>query len=334
MSHFQLERILHIHQCIYEGDYPHPDTLAEELEVSRRQIYDDRNFLLSLGADIRFDRKRGGWYYVKPWQLPVTTMMQGNLLAFFLSLEIVRRYRGTPLELPLRSTVENLTKHLTDVAQVDLHTLSQCYTFTPPPSVSIDEHTLMELYLAIRNQQQVWFRYYWIERNETVEIIAHPHALHSFQENWFLIAFDPKERAMQTYHIGRIRAYRVLTEAFQPVSDFDAAEWIASTFQGEHGTETVTVQIRFDAYQARFVREQDGKYQGQQIEELPDGGVILSLSTSGLGRLKRWVLSFGRRAEVLSPAFLREEIVDELQHMATLYPSHTEYQERHSSDRE
>jgi predicted DNA-binding transcriptional regulator YafY len=43
------------------------------------------------------------------------------------------------------------------------------------------------------------------------------------------------------------------------------------------------------------------------------------LHTSGLERLKRWVLSFGSRAEVLSPPSLREEVAAELARAAGRY---------------
>lgn len=185
--------------------------------------------------------------------------------------------------------------------------------------MQIQEDTLFKLYRAIRQQQQVWIRYYWIEHDEEIERTIHPHHIHSFNENWYVIAYETASQRMHTYNVGRIRRLEPLAQPFERQADFDAKAWMRSTFQGEHGDTTVEVRIWFDAYQARFVREQDGKYDGQRIEDFPDGSVILTLHTSGLGRLKRWILSFGSRAEVLSPHFLREEVAAELVQAAGRY---------------
>lgn len=67
----QLERIFEIDRRIRAGLYPNADTLAGDLEVSRRVIYNDRAFLLDrLGAPIAYDRERRGWHYTdKTWVL-------------------------------------------------------------------------------------------------------------------------------------------------------------------------------------------------------------------------------------------------------------------------
>ena len=95
----QLERIMEIDRRIREGGYPNAEKLAEILEVSRRVIFNDRSFMIyRLGAPIAFDRERGGWYYTdKTQSLPGIYVTQDELIAFYLALEIVRRYIGTHL---------------------------------------------------------------------------------------------------------------------------------------------------------------------------------------------------------------------------------------------
>ncbi len=319
MSKRQLERLFEIDRQIQAGCYPHPQQLAEKLEVSRRQIFVDRDMLQRLGATIRFDRKRGGWYYAHPWEMPAILIGQGELLAFFLSIEIARRYQQTPLEIPLRTAVDTLVKHMTGSVVVDLGTLGECYTYTLPPVVTIDEKRLLDLYYAIRQRQQVSVSYYTISRGELTERIIDPYHIHSFQENWYVVAFDHLRQAIRTFNVGRIKWHTILSTSFEPDPAFDAREWMRVTFQGEHGGDAHEVAIRFDAYQARYVREQDGKYAGQRIEELPDGGVILHMETSITGTLRRWVMQFGSHAEVLSPRWLREEIATELRRATDIY---------------
>ena len=84
----QLERIFEIDRQIRAGEYPNVDRLAAGLEVSRRVIFKDREFMVNrLGAPIEYDREKGGWYYTeKVWTLPSTMVSEGQLLAFFLSV--------------------------------------------------------------------------------------------------------------------------------------------------------------------------------------------------------------------------------------------------------
>lgn len=96
----QLERILEIDRQIRAGSYPNADGLSSELEVSRRVIFNDRQFMIDrLGAPLSFDKKRRGWYYTEAnWALPSALITEGELLAFFLSVEVARRYMGTAFE--------------------------------------------------------------------------------------------------------------------------------------------------------------------------------------------------------------------------------------------
>jgi predicted DNA-binding transcriptional regulator YafY len=53
-------------RSIRDRQYPNADRMAEQLEVSRRVIFNDREFMIHrLGAPIEYDRTHGGWYYTK-----------------------------------------------------------------------------------------------------------------------------------------------------------------------------------------------------------------------------------------------------------------------------
>lgn len=55
----QLERIMVIDRSIRGGEYPNADRLAARMEVSRRVIFNDRDFMINrLGAPIENDRGR------------------------------------------------------------------------------------------------------------------------------------------------------------------------------------------------------------------------------------------------------------------------------------
>lgn len=75
----QLERIMEIDHRVRAGPYPSVRSLALELEVSERTIYQDRQFLVDrLGASLAYDRGHGGWYYTNAtWVLPSVMVTEG-----------------------------------------------------------------------------------------------------------------------------------------------------------------------------------------------------------------------------------------------------------------
>ncbi len=103
----QLERLFEIDRQVRAGLFPSAESLAHDLEVSKRVIFNDRRFMLErLRAPLATDRKRRGWYYTEPtWTLPNLQITHGELLAFFLSVELTQRYLGTDLQAPLASAV-------------------------------------------------------------------------------------------------------------------------------------------------------------------------------------------------------------------------------------
>ena len=130
----QIERLLEIDQQIRAGRYPTAERIAAKLEVSKRVIYEDKRFMVErLGAPIEFSRERGGWYYTdKTWSLPGIHATEGELLAFFLSVDVTQRYLGTAFEAPLRQAVGKLTASLSDRVPVSLDQLSEIYTIAAP----------------------------------------------------------------------------------------------------------------------------------------------------------------------------------------------------------
>jgi predicted DNA-binding transcriptional regulator YafY len=317
----QLERILEIDRQIRARRYPNAQSLARALEVSVRTIYGDREFLVDrLHAPIEHDPERGGWFYSdETWALPNIFITEGELLAFFLSAEVAQRYLGTDFEAPLRSAIAKLAASLGSQVQVSLEQLREHYTFAAPASPHVDARLLVALHRAIEQQRQVQFRYYSASRDEWRERAVNPHHLYNMRGDWYLFAFDQLRREMRNFHLGRVSQWQVLAEGFERVPNFSAEAWMQTAFQGMRGEEPEDVAIRFDAYQARWIRERRWHQTQAPLEELDDGGVILRFRTGGLDEVKHWVLQYGGHAEVLEPERLRRMVVDELRDAGMLY---------------
>jgi predicted DNA-binding transcriptional regulator YafY len=316
----QLERIMEIDRQVRAGFCPNARSLAVLLEVHERTLYQDRQFMVDrLKAPLAFDRKRGGWCYTDTaWTLPNVMITEGELLAFFLCVEAARRCLGTPFETTLRSAVTKITSGLRAQVDINLEELRQQYMFASLPVMAANEEFLLDLHRAIQGESQVRIHYYTASRGCWQERVVDPYHLYNRSGEWYMIAFDHLRSAVRIFHAGRVDRWEVLTSRFTRDPGFRLEEWMGQAFQLERGEKLVDVAIRFDSYQARYIRERRW-HPTQEIEELPDGGLILRFRAGGLNAVRRWVMSYGSSAEVLAPESLRAEIAAECRGLTRLY---------------
>lgn len=316
----QLERIMEIDRQVRAGFYPNARSLARLLEVNERTLYQDRQFMIDrLRAPLAYDRKRGGWCYTDTtWILPNVMINEGELFAFFLSVEAARRFLGTPFEAALRSAVTKITGGLRAQVDVNLEDLREHYMFASLPVMAASEEFLLDLHRAIQGERQVSIHYYTASRGCWQERVVDPYHLYNRGGEWYLIAFDHLRSTVRIFHAGRADRWDVLTSGFTRYPGFRLEEWMGQAFQLERGERLVDVAVRFDSFQARYIRERRW-HPTQEIEELPGGGLILRFRAGGLNEVKRWVMSYGSRAEVLAPESLRAEIAVEGRELTKLY---------------
>jgi proteasome accessory factor B len=78
------------------------------------------------------------------------------------------------------------------------------------------------------------------------------------------------------------------------------------------------VRVRFALEAADRVRERVW-HESQKLNELPDGGLELSVRLGALAEIERWVLGWGKLAEVLEPKELRESVAKTVKVLAAKY---------------
>lgn len=144
-----------------------------------------------------------------------------------------------------------------------------------------------------------------------------PLTLTIYRRAVYLMARGPEETAVRRYAVERI----VEVEAgapfvYPPEWDPDAD---LNRYFGIHATGLpARVVVRFDAEVRRLVLARRW-HPTAEVVELEDGRVEVRMYTSGI-ELIRWVLEWGRRAEVIEPAWLKEKVMEELTVALGRYP--------------
>jgi len=138
----------------------------------------------------------------------------------------------------------------------------------------------------------------------------------------YLIGHDETVDAMRTLKVERMRNATVTTDRYEIPDEFDPDRWLAHSWGiwSSDTTEVAEVRLRFDAGVAQRVRESVW-HRSQQITELPDGRLELTVSVAGIVEIRPWILSWGDAVEVLEPAALRESVANAVRGAAARYPA-------------
>jgi predicted DNA-binding transcriptional regulator YafY len=141
-----------------------------------------------------------------------------------------------------------------------------------------------------------------------------PYQLTLQDGGFYLIGHCHLRQAGRIFAGERIRELRPLATQFDPPRNFNAEEYLRDAWRIVKG-DVVTVKGVFSRSAARDVR---GRlwHPSQKLRELPDGRLELTLGVADTLEVRRWILGFGREAEVLEPAALREALQKEAEALA------------------
>lgn len=315
----QLYRLQYLLERLRDGAPITSRTAAEALEVSRRTIASDVEYLRQIGVPIEFDQRRKTYYLKEPFgNLPLVALQRSELAAFLVARFALEAMGDTATAGVLRSVVDRLVQQLPSTVRVASDELSRTVRYTTGPHPPAPTTILQRLQPAIDAQRVVRIRYYAASRDEVSERDVEPYALLSYSGAWYLIAWCRVRKGMRDFRVRRIGSLEITNEVFARNPDFDLDAYLGPAFSVFHGEDEIDVHLRFSPYMARWIRE-GVWHESQRLVERRDGRVDLHMTVRGLVDVTSWVLSFGGECEVLGPPLLREKVQEEVQRMADCY---------------
>ena len=315
----QMVRLYWIDAQIRAGRFPNARAVADHFHITPRAAYKDRLCLLhELGAPLANNPERGGWHYTdSTYLLPFLALAEREAAAIRQALLAAQEY----LDAPAAETVGLLLEHLSAYmpAKTPDYELVRG-ALLPAASHPVPADLLDACRAANRNRQRLWLRYYSAHRDTETTRVIQPHYLLHFRGETYLIAWCEWREAFRDFYLGRAREWRLLPGdcAFVRRPEFDLDAYLRQSLHLHRGQEQVTVRARFSAYQARWIRERQ-YHASQQIEELPDGGLVLTMQVAGTDEVKRWLMGYGAEVEALEPEALRAEIRQEIENLQKIY---------------
>lgn len=297
--------MLRIHQAIQAGGYPNATRLANELEVSTKSVYRDLDFMRDrLQLPLEFDPRRNGYFYTQEVSsFPTLQITEGELFALLVAEKALQQYRGTNFEKPLLSAFKKMAASLPDTISLNLSDWEKTISFRTSAEPILNLQHFDALAKATVRRQQLKLTYRKPGRREAEDRVIDPYHLANVNGEWFLFAFDHLRKAIRTFVPARILAVEPTGKIFSRPEKFSLERQLRDSFGVHSGQQEHEIVIRFNASVADFIREKKW-HASQQLRELKDGGVELTLKLSGLLEVQRWVLSWGGNARVVKPAEL------------------------------
>jgi predicted DNA-binding transcriptional regulator YafY len=305
--------------------------LADELNLSKRTVYrilETLEVLIGgpldkvqgvLQKEVRNKFPQGFTLNLPLTELSGLTVPE--LMALFALRMNAGLFKGSVISADIESAFEKISTALSPEAKSVMERYSTLFISVPktPKDYSKHDETIEELSMAILSRKTCRITYTTFAEEEIREKSYDINPLHFFERNGGLYVFVvvPYFGDIRLLAVERIKSIEMGEKGFSWPKDFDPEALLSKAF-GLYWDDPFTAKIKFPASQARYVKERKWSEQ-QNIDELPDGSVILTMETSGSYDIKRWILSFGSDAELLEPVVLRVQIKQELEEATKAY---------------
>ncbi|HWP57330.1 MAG TPA: transcriptional regulator [Candidatus Acidoferrales bacterium] len=288
--------------------------LAQELGVSRRQVYRDLDRIEKEGHPL----VQSGGVGERTWQLPLgyrglrpIMLTPLELMSLYLARSNLSYLAGTPFVDDLDGVLAKLKAGLPQRTINHLERIGQCFIplLRPLRRYEKQKEALKTLQKALLLQRTARIRHRRPSRGEEAEHKVDPYVLLLYQNGLYLWAYSHTAAAYRSFAVERIAGADLTGETFSIRRDFSREKLNESFGIMEEAPQTV--RIRFHRAVAHFLKERQW-HPTQKIEETVGGDVIVSMRAGGLDEIASWVLSWGENATALEPPALVETVLRKL----------------------
>jgi len=332
----QMERVREIHTLIKrftknprnESLRVTDESLARKLDVAVRTIQRDRavldrllgekdreRFPGALESPLQFDKALKSWCYTREVDLSVWVgrLDDEELGALLVAQQSLAVFNGMPLAQKISDIFEEDAGGLIANKRSALREqITNLISFYPDGAGKIDQEHFATVYRGLLLQQQLLVSYQSRDRQAPIERTLNPYHLCCFKHQWRLIAYDSATSEIRDFVVTprRLKSVKLLKHGFKRPTGFKPHEHLAS----HEGEKTQTVILRISAKGAPRVLERN--WSGlHSVEKATGGGITAHFSVGDIGEFERFLLAFGRDAEVLAPASLRRRLHEEARAM-------------------
>ncbi|MBC7235518.1 MAG: WYL domain-containing protein [Chloroflexi bacterium] len=315
-KHQRLQRICHL---LYRN--PHGLTTAEiarlcgvSVRTAQRDLQDLQEEGVPLwegeGRPPRYGIAKG--YYVPPIHLGLD-----DALALFLAARLLARYADT-FDPHIAEALAKLAGILPEGMAEHIHATIRALASRREAPRFVE--VLRVLALGWASRRRVRIRHQAAGSAHVHEYTLSPYFIEPSATGnaTYVIGHASFFDGLRTFKVERILSAELTDEAFEVPEGFDGPALLAGAWGIWYGEEPQEVALHFVPEATRRVKETCW-HPSQTLEELPDGGCILSMTVDAPEEMIYWIRGWGPQVEVLAPAWLRERMEREAREVVRIY---------------
>lgn len=306
------------------------DSLAEELEVSTRQVRRDLEALTECGhptESIPTRDGRAGTRLVERRSRSIV-LTHRERYALLAARRVFDVLAGTSLREDLDNIYRKVVAALPDDERDEIEAYGDRFLYVPgggARSYVGREDVIDALLTGVMLRLRV--RYTYVAANgATHDGVLEPCAMVLYRNTLYVVGpasrHGPPEpgREPRVWAVDRFQAAtHQRGERFKPPADFHVDRYFRGAFGIFVGAEQHRVVVEFEP-EARASVEGRVWHPSQEAEVLPDGGLRVAFHVGHLAEVTTWVLGWGSMVRVVEPPELVERVREELGAALALLP--------------
>jgi predicted DNA-binding transcriptional regulator YafY len=291
--------------------------LAEALGVSVRSLHRYMAELDEMGIPVYSERgPHGGFSLVRGYKMPPLVFTPEEAVAVYLGAGLVRDTWGQLYDEAAGGAVAKLD-NLLPLEQ------RQEVAWAQRSLVAYGQHTgdlpalapkLLLLRKSVREKRRVEILYAGMSHPEPTRREVDPYALVHRWGWWYIVGYCHLRQAARMFRLDRMLELRQLDEKFAIPPRFDVKAFLEQ--QAELAPH-VRARIRFLPEWAHLPR--DTRAMWQELEEAPDGSVVVTLVSPNLPWAAVTIMGFGPTFVVEGPPELRDLVAEWAGAMARMH---------------
>ncbi|MDB4470860.1 transcriptional regulator [Deltaproteobacteria bacterium] len=292
------------------------EELVEECQVTRRTIYRDLKAVEEAGYPLISERQDDGqvlYSFITGYsKIPPITFSLEELMTLYLCRGQLEFLKGTPFQDDLEAIFSRIRSSMPPRSVAHLERLAEASAprFLGFKDYAGQHQLLKDLRQALLKQQRVEIGYRPAKRKRS-KYQVDPYTLLFFKNALYLGGYAHNRQALRLFAIERIESLELLSERFEVPEDYTAAELTGAAFGLIDDGATQQVELLFDKEIAHLIRERIW-HPEQELEQGPDGSLILRFDAAGDKEILAWIYSFIPHVRVLGPESLRQHFIDGL----------------------